>query len=68
LEVWVGINSWRNPFCYGLVVLYIAVFPANLYQAVNNIEVALPHNPPLIWLRPFQALLVALLGGLQELV
>jgi len=23
-----------------LVVLYIAVFPANLYQAVNNIEVA----------------------------
>jgi len=44
-----------------LVILYIAVFPANLYQAVNNIEVAaLPHNPPLIWLRlPFQALLVA---------
>jgi len=44
-----------------LVVLYIAVFPANLYQAVNNIEVAaLPHDPPLIWLRlPFQAFLVA---------
>lgn len=35
-----------------LVILYIAVFPANLYQAVNNIDVAaLPHNPPLIWLR-----------------
>lgn len=44
-----------------LVVLYIAVFPANLYQAVNNIKVAaLPHDPPLIWLRlPFQAFLVA---------
>lgn len=44
-----------------LVVLYITVFPANLYQAVNNIDVAaLPHDPPLIWLRlPFQALLVA---------
>ncbi|AFZ31445.1 membrane protein-like protein [Gloeocapsa sp. PCC 7428] len=44
-----------------LVVLYIAVFPANLYQAVNNIEVAaLPHDPPLIWLRfPFQVFLVA---------
>ncbi|MFQ4146857.1 DoxX family membrane protein [Chlorogloeopsis sp. ULAP02] len=44
-----------------LVVLFITVFPANLYQAVNNIEVAaLPHDPPLIWLRlPFQALLVA---------
>ena len=44
-----------------LVILYIAVFPANLYQALNNIPVAaLPHDPPLIWLRfPFQALLVA---------
>ncbi len=43
-----------------LVVLFIAVFPANLYQAVNNIAVpALPHDPPLIGLRfPFQALLV----------
>lgn len=43
-----------------LVVLYIAVFPANLYQAINNIRVAaLPHDPPLIWLRlPFQAFLV----------
>ena len=44
-----------------LVVLYITVFPANLYQAINNINVpGLPHDPPLIWLRlPFQALLVA---------
>jgi len=44
-----------------LVVLFIAVFPANIYQAVNNIGVpALPHDPPLIWLRlPFQAFLVA---------
>ncbi len=44
-----------------LVILYIAVFPANLYQAVNNIPVAgLPHDPPLVWLRlPFQAVLVA---------
>lgn len=44
-----------------LVVLFIAVFPANLYQAVNNIEVAsLPHDPPLKELRlPFQAVLVA---------
>lgn len=44
-----------------LVVLFIAVFPANLYQAVNNIPVAaLPHDPPLKELRlPFQAVLVA---------
>lgn len=43
-----------------LVVLYIAVFPANLYQAVNNIPVlVLPHDPPLKELRlPFQAVLV----------
>mgnify|MGYP001506282797 CR=1 FL=1 len=44
-----------------LAILFIAVFPANLYQATNNIAVAvLPHDPPLIWLRfPFQAFLVA---------
>jgi uncharacterized membrane protein len=44
-----------------LVVLFIAVFPGNFYQAINNIDVPfLPHDPPLIWLRlPFQALLVA---------
>lgn len=44
-----------------LVILYVTVFPANLYQAIHNIPVAaLPHDPPLIWLRlPFQALLVA---------
>ena len=43
-----------------LVVLYIAVFPANLNQALNNIAIAgLPHDPPLIWLRlPFQVFLV----------
>lgn len=44
-----------------LVVLYITIFPANVYQAVNNIPVAgLPHDPPLIWLRfPFVAVLIA---------
>lgn len=44
-----------------LVILFITVFPANLYQAIYNIPVAaLPHDPPLIWLRlPFQTFLVA---------
>ncbi|RUT03286.1 membrane protein [Dulcicalothrix desertica PCC 7102] len=44
-----------------LAVFYIVIFPANLYQAINNIEVAgLPHDSPLIWLRfPFLALLVS---------
>lgn len=47
-----------------LVILYITVFPANLNQAINNIPVdALPHNPPLIWLRlPFQLFLVSWAG------
>lgn len=50
----------RHYAAWLLVILYIAVFPANLYQAVNNIPVAsLPHDPSLIWLRlPFQAVLV----------
>lgn len=44
-----------------LVILYIGVFPANLYQAIHNIPVCgLPHDPPLIGLRfPMQALLIA---------
>jgi uncharacterized membrane protein len=43
-----------------LVILFITVFPANLYQAINNIPVSgLPHDPPLIWLRfPMQFFLV----------
>lgn len=47
-----------------LVILFVAVFPANLYQAIYDIPVpALPHDPPLIWLRlPFQALLVVWAG------
>ncbi|MBD1870661.1 DoxX family membrane protein [Cyanobacteria bacterium FACHB-471] len=51
-----------------LVILFIAVFPANLYQAMHNIPVpALPNDPPLIWLRlPFQILLVVWAGWLTR--
>lgn len=65
LEVLAGVGllipSVSRFAAWFLVVFYIVIFPANLYQAVNNIEVAgLPHDPPLIWLRfPFLALLVA---------
>jgi len=65
IEVLAGVGLLIPQFsrvaAWTLVVLYIAVFPANLYQAINNINVpGLPHDPPLIWLRlPFQALLVA---------
>lgn len=44
-----------------LAILFAIVFPANLYQAINNIPVpGLPHDPPLIELRlPFQIFLIA---------
>ncbi len=65
LEVLAGVGllipQWSQAAAWTLVVLYIVVFPANLYQAIHNMDVpALPHDPPLIWLRlPMQALLVA---------
>ena len=50
----------RHAAAWVLVVLFIAIFPANLNQAIHNIPVsAMPHDPPLIWLRlPFQVCLV----------
>lgn len=46
---------------WGLIALFIAVFPANLYQAFNSIPIeGLPHHPILYWVRlPFQAVLIA---------
>ena len=47
---------------WGLVALYIAVFPANVYMAVANVRIRdLPPAPPaFLWGRlPFQAVLVA---------
>jgi uncharacterized membrane protein len=46
---------------WGLIVLFIAVFPANIYMTLNNIEVeGIPHNQLLYWIRlPFQAVLIA---------
>ena len=45
----------------GLVLLYIAVFPANVNMAVHNIQPAGAHLSPLfLWIRlPFQALFIA---------
>jgi uncharacterized membrane protein len=56
LEVLAGIGllipQVSRAAAWTLLVLYIVVFPANLYQAIHNIDVpALPHDPPLIWLR-----------------
>ncbi len=46
---------------WGLIALYIAVFPANLHMALNNIPLdGQPVSPWLLWARlPIQALLIA---------
>lgn len=46
---------------WGLIVLFIAVFPANIYQAIYSIPIeGIPHHPLLYWFRlPFQAVLIA---------
>ena len=46
---------------WGLISLYIAVFPANIYMTLHNIPIdGIPHNPTLYWARlPFQAVLIA---------
>lgn len=46
---------------WGLIALFVAVFPANINQAVNSIPIeGIPHHPLLYWFRlPFQAVLIA---------
>ncbi|UBF24091.1 DoxX family protein [Kovacikia minuta CCNUW1] len=46
---------------WGLIALFIAVFPANINQALNSIPIeGIPHHPLLYWFRlPFQAVLIA---------
>lgn len=46
---------------WGLFALFIAVFPANIYQALNSIPIdGIPHHPLLYWFRlPFQAVFLA---------
>ncbi|HEY9907665.1 MAG TPA: DoxX family membrane protein [Thermosynechococcaceae cyanobacterium] len=45
---------------WGLIALFVAVFPANIYQALNSIAIdGIPHQPLLYWFRlPFQAVLI----------
>ena len=46
---------------WGLIALFVAVFPANINMAVNNIKLeGIPHSPALYWARlPLQAVLIA---------
>lgn len=50
----------RKPAAWGLIALYLAVFPANINMAVTNMPVGGQQYPLLLWLRlPFQALFIA---------
>lgn len=46
---------------WGLIALFIAVFPANINMTFNDIELeGIPHNQVLYWVRlPLQAVLIA---------
>lgn len=46
---------------WGLIALFIAVFPANINMAVNHISIeGIPSSPLFAWIRlPFQAVLIA---------
>ena len=50
----------RRPAAWGLIALFVAVFPANVNMAVKNIPFNGAHHPLLLWLRlPLQAALIA---------
>mgnify|MGYP007046917504 CR=1 FL=1 len=52
----------RRAAAWGLIALYLAVFPANIYMAINGIQLD-PANPMPEWAGwarlPFQALFIA---------
>jgi uncharacterized membrane protein len=61
----------RRPATYGLAALLVAVYPANINHAVNNIQIGATPVPPLYhWLRlPAQPLLIWLVlwsGGIRR--
>lgn len=51
---------YRKIAAFGLVLLLIAVFPANIYMAVNNVQLGgILNNQILQWLRiPFQGVII----------
>lgn len=53
---------------YGLIALYIAVFPANINMAMNDIQPAGVHVPALLlWLRlPFQLVFITIAWWLRH--
>jgi len=55
------VPAWRRAAGVSLVVLLVAVFPANLHMAINDVAVDGRTFPPLLlWLRlPLQGVLIA---------
>ncbi|GAC1355500.1 MAG: hypothetical protein NVS4B8_09520 [Herpetosiphon sp.] len=54
------VPATRSAAAWGLILLYIAVFPANIDMAIHNTPLGGNHYPVLLWLRlPFQILLIA---------
>jgi uncharacterized membrane protein len=53
---WVSVAA-----AWGLITLFVAVFPANINQAINSIPLeGVPDHPSFYWFRlPFQAVLIA---------
>ena len=51
----------RSAAAWGLIVLFVAVFPANIHMALNNMPLGnQPVEPWILWARlPFQVLFVA---------
>ena len=52
----------RRAAAWGLIALYVAVFPANVNMAINHISLTADHPipAPALWLRlPLQAVLIA---------
>lgn len=50
----------RRPAAWGLIALFVAVFPANVNMAIHKMPLGGISNPLLLWLRlPLQAVLIA---------
>jgi uncharacterized membrane protein len=54
------IRRFRRPAVWGLIALLVAVFPANIYMAISNVQVTSAPLPAwLLWARlPVQFLLI----------
>lgn len=59
--VGLAIPRFRQAAAWGLIALYLAVFPANINMAVNGLAFGdLPPDPVMAWARlPFQAVFIA---------